>query len=82
MITKFVFAGMHSLGVLDLQDNRIVEIAPHSFWDLKRISKIDLQNNRLSDICNDIFVNMPTLQIAFITQNQIRSIWPKRYLKK
>lgn len=68
------FAGLESLGKVDLSYNELTSISKSMFADSLKLKYVYLHRNRISYIEPGTFNNFPELDTVFLTSNQLTNL--------
>ncbi|CAM9407626.1 unnamed protein product [Scytosiphon promiscuus] len=64
------------LVLLDLQDNRLVDLPPDFLADMVSLRKLDINKNRLSALADEQLSNLEHLQVLNVSRNELRELPP------
>ncbi|KAL4715195.1 hypothetical protein ACJJTC_012242 [Scirpophaga incertulas] len=66
-----VINNLHTLKDFRMPNNKLVELRPGSFKDLRDLEVIDLENNHIEIIHSNAIVNLPNLSALYLSRNHI-----------
>lgn len=76
-LNRLPFAG--NLTLLQLQNNRIWNLAEDAFSVMKKLSVLKLQANLIQDLPNNVFQGLTHLRELYVHENQIRNVGPTAF---
>ncbi|KAJ3601694.1 hypothetical protein NHX12_032661 [Muraenolepis orangiensis] len=78
-LTAEDFAGLESLEMLELSQNKLTELPDKVFQPLTSLRNLDLSSNQITRISENCFHGMPLLERLYLYSNHIKTIHPAAF---